>query len=134
MLRIHLLPFFGGRSLDAVTPAEVEAFIRLKLREGKSRKTVDHLLGPVSAMYRYAVKRGLARVNPVELADRPRQVAWMPTSATWQSRSSRQSGGRYRGTSSGRWKPCSTWSRRQAACAAASWLRSAGAMSTGPQA
>ena len=73
-LRVHLIPFFGGRSLDAVTPLEVEAFIRAKLREGKSRKTVDDLVGLLSAMYRYAVKRGLARVNPVELADRPRQT------------------------------------------------------------
>jgi integrase len=73
-LRVHLIPFFGRRSLDAVTPAEVEAFIRVKLREGKSRKTVDDLVGLLSAMYRYAVKRGQARLNPVELADRPRQT------------------------------------------------------------
>jgi integrase len=72
-LRMHLIPFFGGRSLDAITAGEVEAFIGAKLREGKSRKTVDELVGLLSAMYRYAVKRGLARVNPVELADRPRQ-------------------------------------------------------------
>jgi integrase len=73
-LRVHLIPFFGGRSLDAVTATEVEAFIRAKLREGKSRKTVDDLVGLLSAMYRYAVKRGLARLNPVELAERPRQT------------------------------------------------------------
>jgi integrase len=73
-LRVHLIPFFGRRSLDAVTPIEIEAFIRAKLREGKSRKTVDDLVGLLSAMYRYAVKRGHARLNPVELADRPRQT------------------------------------------------------------
>jgi integrase len=73
MLRVHLVPFFGGRSLDRVAPGEVEAFLRTKLREGKSRKTIDHLLGLLSAMYGYAVKRGYARVNPVDLADRPRQ-------------------------------------------------------------
>lgn len=73
-LRVHLIPFFGGRSLDAVTAVEVEAFIRAKLREGKSRKTVDDLVGLLSAMYRYAVKRGLARLNPVDYADRPRQT------------------------------------------------------------
>ena len=72
-LRVHLIPFFGGRSLDAVTPDEVEAFIRVKLREGKARKTVDDLVGLLSAMYRWAVKRRLARMNPVEHADRPRQ-------------------------------------------------------------
>jgi integrase len=71
--RVHLVPFFGARSLDAVTPHEVENFLSMKLREGKSRKTIDHLLGLLSAVYRYAVKRGYARINPVELADRPRQ-------------------------------------------------------------
>jgi integrase len=73
MLRVHLVPFFGGRSLDNVTPTEVESYIRLKLNERKARKTIDHHLGLLSAMYRYAVKRGLAKANPVELADRPRQ-------------------------------------------------------------
>jgi hypothetical protein len=81
-LRVHLIPFFGGRSLDAVTPAEVEAFIRAKLREGKARKTVDDLVGLLSAMYRYAVKRGLARVNPLELADRVRAFDFDDGSAT----------------------------------------------------
>jgi integrase len=71
--RVHLIPFFGGRSLDAVTPADVEAFIRAQLRQGLARKTVDHHLGLLSALYRYGVKRGYARLNPVELADRPRQ-------------------------------------------------------------
>jgi integrase len=71
--RAHLVPFFGGRSLDAVTPLDVESFLSVKLRDGKSRKTIDHLLGLLSAVYRYAVKRGYSRINPVELADRPRQ-------------------------------------------------------------
>ena len=73
-LRVHLIPFFGGRSVDAVTPLEVEAFIRAQLREGLTRKSVDHHLGLLSSIYKYAVKRGYARVNPVDLADRPRQL------------------------------------------------------------
>jgi integrase len=72
-LRVHLIPFFGGRSVDAVTAVEVEAFIRAKLREGLSRKTIDHLVGLLSSVFRFAVRRGLARLNPVEFADRPRQ-------------------------------------------------------------
>jgi integrase len=73
-LRIHLVPFFGGRSVDAVTPVEVEAFIRAQLRRGLARKTVDHHLGLLSSVYRYAVRRGYAHLNPVELCDRPRQA------------------------------------------------------------
>jgi integrase len=74
MLRVHLVPFFGARSLDAVTAVDVESYIRAKLREGKERKTVDHHLGLLSSMFRFAVKRGLARANPVDAADRPRQL------------------------------------------------------------
>jgi integrase len=73
MLRVHLIPFFGGRSLDRITPVDVESYIRMKLREGKARKTVDHHLGLLSSMFRFAAKRGFARFNPVDAADRPRQ-------------------------------------------------------------
>src|SRR5262249_53423802 len=72
-LRVHLIPFFGGRSLDAVTAPEVEALPRGKRGEGLSRATIDHLVGLLSAMFRFAVKRGLARLTPVDFADRPRQ-------------------------------------------------------------
>jgi hypothetical protein len=44
-LRVHLIPFFGGRSLDAVRAVEVEAFIGAKLREGKSRKCLPNCEG-----------------------------------------------------------------------------------------
>ena len=73
MLRVHLVPFFGGKALDRITPVEVEEYIRVKLRDGKSRKTIDHHLGLLSAMFRFAIKRGLARINPVDAAERPRQ-------------------------------------------------------------
>jgi integrase len=72
-LRVHLVPYFGGRSLERITPVEVESYIRVKLREGKSRKTIDHHLGLLSSMFRFAVKRGFVRINPVDAAERPRQ-------------------------------------------------------------
>jgi integrase len=75
MLRVHRLPFFGGRSLDRVTPADVESYICAKAHERKSQRTIAHHLDLLSAMYRYAVTRGLARVNPVERAGRPRVQA-----------------------------------------------------------
>ena len=72
MLRVHLVPFFGGRSLERITPVEVESYIQVKLRDGKARKTVDHHLGLLSSVFRFAVKRGYARTNPVDAAERPR--------------------------------------------------------------
>lgn len=73
MLRVHLCPYFGGRSLDRITPIEIESYITVKLRERKSRKTIDHHLGLLSSLFRYAVKHGYARINPVDAAERPRQ-------------------------------------------------------------
>ena len=37
-LRIHLVPFFGERALERIEPAEVEAFIAAKRREGRRRR------------------------------------------------------------------------------------------------
>src|SRR5919202_2692830 len=38
-LRVHLAPFFGGRSVDRVDAQLVEAFIAAKQREGKAAKS-----------------------------------------------------------------------------------------------
>jgi integrase len=73
ILRVHLLPFFGGRSLERVSAVEVESYISVKLREGRSRKTIEHHLGLLSSIFRYAVRHGHARVNPFDAAERPRQ-------------------------------------------------------------
>jgi integrase len=71
-LRVHLVPFFEGRSLDRIDVRLVEAFITAKQREGKASKSISNYTGLLYSMFVYAEKRGWARANPVALADKPR--------------------------------------------------------------
>jgi integrase len=71
-LRVHLIPFFGGRSLDQVDVQFVEAFITAKQREGKAPKSISNYLGLLYSIFAYAEKRGWARSNPVAGAEKPR--------------------------------------------------------------
>lgn len=72
MLRVHLTPFFAGRSLEAITQGDVEAFIAAKRRDGKAPKTIRNWLSLLHAIYAHAERRGWTTANPVRLVDRPR--------------------------------------------------------------
>jgi integrase len=71
-LRVHLAPFFAGRSLDAVTARDVEAFIDAKRRVGKQPKSIRNWLSLLNAIYVHGEKRGWCHHNPARLADKPR--------------------------------------------------------------
>jgi integrase len=71
-LRVHLVAFFGGRSLDKIDVQLVEAFIAAKQREGKAPKSISNYVGLLYSIFAYAEKRGWVRSNPVALADKPR--------------------------------------------------------------
>src|SRR5262249_19597571 len=71
-LRVHVIPFFEGRSLDSINVELVESFISAKQREGKAPKSISNYLGLLYAIFAHAVKRGWARSNPVALAEKPR--------------------------------------------------------------
>jgi integrase len=71
-LRVHLVPFFGSRSLDGIGVELVEAFISAKQKEGKASKSISNYVGLLYSIFGYAVKRGWARSNPVALAEKPR--------------------------------------------------------------
>lgn len=72
-LRVHLAPFFSGRSLDAVTSSDVEAFVAAKRREGKATKSILNWVGFLHSVFEYGCspKRGWAGVNPVKDAEKP---------------------------------------------------------------
>ena len=72
LLRIHLAPFFAGRSLDAITADDIEQFIRAKSREGKSIKTITNALGLLHSIFAYGQRRGWAKANPCQLVEKPR--------------------------------------------------------------
>src|SRR5712691_3651399 len=70
-LRVHLVPFFGGRTLAEIDGATVEALIFAKLEEGKAPKSIKHHLGLLRSILDYAVKRGWCDCNPGALVERP---------------------------------------------------------------
>jgi len=76
-LRLRVLAEFGERRLSDLSRAEVQSFVDKLLGEGRSPSTVANTLNPLQAIYRHAVRRDLATVNPtreVELpADRGRR-------------------------------------------------------------
>jgi integrase len=75
LLRIHLAPFFAGRSLGAVTPDDLEAFVRAKAAEGKSAKTTRNALALLHSIYEYGLRKGWVTRNPAKLVDKPRDTA-----------------------------------------------------------
>ena len=71
-LRRHLVPFFGGRTLDRIRPDDVERYLRDKIAGGLAPTTVVHHVTFLGGLFRFAIKRGWASSNPVALVDRPR--------------------------------------------------------------
>ena len=74
-LRIHLAPFFGGRTLDRIRPRDVEAFIAAEARAGRATKSVLNYLGLLHSIFVYGEKRGWCNGNPCKLVDKPRDEA-----------------------------------------------------------
>jgi integrase len=71
-LRVHLAPFFAGRSLERIDVQLVEAFIQTKRGEGRAPKSVLNYTGLLHAIFAFAIRRGWCTTNPVALADKPR--------------------------------------------------------------
>jgi integrase len=57
MVREHLRPRFEGRSLNALTADDLAHLVRELRAEGKSEATIGVVLGVVSRIYRFAVRR-----------------------------------------------------------------------------
>ena len=68
----HLVPALGHKALDQVAPHEVAALMHVKLRQGLAHSTINHQLNLLQGIFRYGMKRGWARVNPVASVERPR--------------------------------------------------------------
>ncbi|MFL5846265.1 MAG: tyrosine-type recombinase/integrase [Solirubrobacteraceae bacterium] len=71
-LNRHLGPFFGGRPMDKIDRARVEAYLLAKKHEGLSSKTVGNHLIFLHGLFSFAVKREWVARNVVALVDRPR--------------------------------------------------------------
>jgi site-specific recombinase XerD len=71
-VRIHLVPFFGPRPIGKIVAADVERFMVVKRREGRSAKSVRNWLGVLHSLLSYAEKRDWIASNPCRKVDFPR--------------------------------------------------------------
>ena len=63
-LRCHILPYFGGIKLRAITSAMVERYRGRLLEDGAGRRTVNKSLTQLGSVFRHAVKHGWMEANP----------------------------------------------------------------------
>ncbi len=72
LLRNHVAPTLGTRTLDALRPAHIEALLLEKKAEGKAASTLRNLYAALRACLDGAVRDGLVKANAAAKADRPR--------------------------------------------------------------
>jgi integrase len=73
IIETHLIPALGRRQLAAIDVAELERYIAAKRTDGLGPRTINRHLNLLHRLYAVAEKRGLARVNPARLVERPRE-------------------------------------------------------------
>ena len=71
MLKKHLLPRFGDRTLSEVTRQEIQAYVAHLTQAGYAPKSIDHIHDVLSAVLRTAVKWGHLQENPARGVDLP---------------------------------------------------------------
>jgi integrase len=64
VLRLHIVPAFGRRRLDAIGPADIEAYKARKLREGQQAKSVNGHLWVLRKLLNLAVEWGIIPYAP----------------------------------------------------------------------
>jgi integrase len=74
ILRKHLVPFFGGRTLDRIDTQLCSDYLVTKLRDGLAHKTVANHMTLLHGVFKFAMKKGWAYANPVAAVDRPKDV------------------------------------------------------------
>ena len=77
-IRIHLVPFFAGRTLDRIGRREIEGFITYMARTGRSTKTTRNSLGILHSIFELARREGIVAANPCSLVEKPRAMEGDP--------------------------------------------------------
>jgi integrase len=70
-VRVHIGPFFQGRSLERVEPADIEAFMAAKRREGLATKSVLNYVSVLHSIFEFGIRRGWATRNPCKMIEKP---------------------------------------------------------------
>ncbi|MEA2220391.1 MAG: Phage integrase SAM-like domain, partial [Solirubrobacteraceae bacterium] len=69
-LRNHIEPFFGERTIDRITPDDIERYVAVKERT-LAIKTIRNDIGTMHSVFEVGLRKGWCQSNPVKLADRP---------------------------------------------------------------
>jgi integrase len=64
VIRVHLVPRFGKEDLRSIDAAAVRRYRADKLREGKSRKSVNNHVSVLSSIFRFAIQQEWCEMNP----------------------------------------------------------------------
>jgi integrase len=64
ILRIHVLPEFGGLDVTRITRGQIKEFLFRKINEGKAKSTVNHYRAVISGVLNQAVDDGAIPANP----------------------------------------------------------------------
>jgi integrase len=72
MLKKHLLPRFGDKSVSDITRQEIQGYVAQLTQDGYAPKSIDHIHDVLSAVLRTAVKWGHLHDNPASGVDLPK--------------------------------------------------------------
>lgn len=73
IVRLHLVPHFGNRWLNQITPGDVQTFLSRKTRdENLTPKTASNILVPLKRMFHHAVVWGILTADPTARIQKPR--------------------------------------------------------------
>jgi integrase len=73
ILRKHLVPFFGLRTMDRIDTQLCSDYLLAKLKAELSPKTVANHMTLLHGIFKFGMKKGWAHANPVAAVDRPRE-------------------------------------------------------------
>ncbi|MFI2188581.1 hypothetical protein [Streptomyces sioyaensis] len=71
IMRLHVLPQLGKKTLSQVTAADVEELYAHWRRQGAAPNTIDSRRMALSGKFPHAVRHKRIRENPVKLAEKP---------------------------------------------------------------
>jgi integrase len=78
-IKQYLNPYFGKRKLDEIKPATIQRWVANLGQSGLSSNTVNGARRILFGIFRYAVRSGQLRSNPVEATDALRRLQDEPT-------------------------------------------------------
>ena len=70
-LRVHLIPYFGDRSIDRITEDHVTRLIIQLRRNGLAAKTIRNIASTLHSLFEVAIRKRWLRENVCSLVDLP---------------------------------------------------------------